>query len=242
MRRSILPLLLLACVAAGAQGDVAIASFSAAEPGETLPPGWRKITLPYGRQAEFKLVRDADHTVLQVHSDNAFGTVAHALSAEPAATPILAWRWKVDRALDNANLETKEGEDFAARVYVSFDYPVNDLPLLTRAKLRIARALYGDVPAAAICYVWDGRHAPGTSAWSPHFDHVRIVVIESGSARAGQWVEERRDVDADFRAAFGERWKGPTPKILAVVAGNDSDQVHEAVTAWFGDFKLERRP
>jgi hypothetical protein len=240
--RWMLALLLLAGVDAVALDAAAIAAFSTAEPGDLLPPGWRKITLPYGLQAEFKLVRDDGRTVLQVHSDNAFGTAAHAVSADPAATPILAWRWKVDHALNRSELETKEGEDFAARVYVSFDYPVEELPLLTRAKLRIARAIYGDVPAAAICYVWDSRHAPGTSAWSPHFDHVRIVVLESGNARAGQWVEERRDVDADFRAAFGERWKGPTPKVVAVVAGNDSDQVHEAVTAWFGDFKLERRP
>jgi hypothetical protein len=237
-----LALLLLAGVDAVALDEIAIAPFSTAEPGDLLPPGWRKITLPYGLQSEFKLVRDEGRTVLQVHSDNAFGTVAHAVSADPAATPILAWRWKVDRALNKSELETKEGEDFAARVYVSFDYPEQELSLLTRAKLRIARAVYGDVPAAAICYVWDSRHAPGTSAWSPHFDHIRIVVIESGNARAGQWVEERRDVDADFRAAFGTHWKGPTPKIVAVVAGNDSDQIHEAVTAWFGDFKLERRP
>jgi hypothetical protein len=239
--RPILFVLVLAAAVAAAANEIAIAPFSASQPGEILPPGWRPITLPYGRQAQFSLVRDEGRTVLQVRSDDAFGTVAHSVSADPGSTPILAWRWKVDRALESANLETKEGEDFAARVYVSFDYPLQELSLLTRAKLRIARALYGDVPAAAICYVWDGRHVPGTSAWSPYFDHVRIIVIESGNARAGRWVEERRDVDADFRAAFGERLKGPTPRIVAVVAGNDSDQVHESVTAWFGDFKLEPR-
>ena len=240
--RSMLAVLLLAALDAAALNDIAIAPFTAAQPGDELPAGWRPVTLPYGRQAEMKLVRDDGRTVLQVRSDDAFGTAAHSVSADPASTPILAWRWKVDRALGTANLETKEGEDFAARVYVSFDYPLHELPLLTRAKLRIARALYGDVPAAAICYVWDGSHAPGTSAWSPYFDHVRIVVIESGNARAGKWVEERRDVDADFRAAFGERWKRPTPRIVAVVAGNDTDQIHQSVTAWFGDFKLEPRP
>jgi hypothetical protein len=155
---------------------------------------------------------------------------------------MLSWRWKIDRVVEKADMREKDGEDFAARVYVSFDYPLDELPFLARAKLKVARAIYGHVPAAAICYVWDNRHAPGTSLWSPHFDYVRVVVVESGNARAGEWVEERRDVDADFRAAFGERWQRPTPAIAAVVAGNDSDQVHESVTAWFGDFRLEARP
>jgi hypothetical protein len=222
-------------------GDVPIPAFSAAAPGDTLPQGWSPVLLPYGRHAEFKLVRDDGHTVLQVHSNNAFGAVAHTLDADPASSPILAWRWKVDRVVQGADMNTKEGEDFAARVYVSFDYPLEKLSAGTRTKLRLARAFFGFVPAVAICYVWDNRHPPGTAVWSPHYDHVRVIVLESGNGRAGQWVEEKRDVDADFRAAFGTMWEGPTPKIAAVVAGNDSDQTNEAVTAWFGDFHLGAR-
>jgi hypothetical protein len=235
-------MLAAAAIVAVAAEEVRIPSFSSAQPGGDLPRGWRKITLPYGHASEFKLVRDGEQTVLQVRSDNSFGTVAYDLAVEPAQAPILSWRWKIDRVVDKADMHTKEGEDFAARVYVSFDYPVDALPRGTRTKLRIARAIYGDVPAAAICYVWDNRHATGESLWSPHFDYVRIVVLQSGNARAGQWVEERRDVDADFRAAFGERWPKPTPKIAAVVAGSDTDQTDESATAWFGDFKLEPRP
>lgn len=241
MRYALGVLLAMLALEAPALEEVAISAFSEMPPGEALPAGWRKVVLPYGHASDFSLVRDAEQTVLQVRSDNAFGTVAHELSADPARTPILKWRWKVDRVVEKADLRTKQGEDFAARVYVSFDYPLGELPFLTRAKLKIARAIYGDVPAAAICYVWDNRNTPGTSLWSPHFDYVRVVVLESGNARAGQWVEETRDVDADFRAAFGERWQRPTPRIAAVVAGNDSDQTHETVTAWFGDFKLQAR-
>jgi hypothetical protein len=226
---------------AAALDEVAIPPFSAAAPGDTLPEGWRPVLLPYGRPAEFKLVRDDGHTVLQVHSNNAFGAVAHTLDADPASSPILAWRWKIDRVVQGAQMHTKEGEDFAARVYVSFDYPLEKLSAGTRTKLRLARAFFGFVPAVAICYVWDNRHPPGTAVWSPHYDHVRVIVLESGNGKAGQWVEEKRDVDADFRAAFGTMWQGPTPKIAAVVAGNDTDQTDESATAWFGDFHLGAR-
>ena len=53
----------------------------------------------------------------------------------------------------------------------------------------------------------------------------------------------RRDIDADFRAAFGERWTKPTPRVVAIVAGNDTTgQTGESATAWFGDFRLGARP
>jgi DUF3047 family protein len=241
VKRALPVALLAAAIESFAQESVAVPAFSAATPGGALPAGWDTITLPHAKSARFELVRDEGRTVLRVTSENAFGTVAHALSADPAQAPILAWRWKIDRVVNKANLETKEGEDFAARVYVSFEYPLDELAFAARAKLALARAFYAFVPAAAICYVWDNDHATGTSRWSPHFDYVRVVVVESGNARAGQWVEERRDVDADFRAAFGARWAKPTPRIVAIVAGNDTDQTGESATAWFGDFKLEPR-
>ena len=243
MRRALAMLALCAATLAPAAtgGEVPIPAFSAAAPGGALPQGWSPVLLPYGRPAEFKLVRDDGRTVLQVHSDNAFGAVAHTLDVEPLRSPILSWRWKVDRVVQGAQMQVKGREDFAARVYVSFDYPLEKLSAGTRTKLRLARAFFGFVPAAAICYVWDNSHPPGTAVWSPHYDQVRVIVLESGNGRAGQWVEEKRDVEADFRAAFGATWQGPTPKIAAVVAGNDTDQTDEAVTAWFGDFQLGAR-
>jgi hypothetical protein len=233
--------LVLWCGVLFAGADAAIPRFSAAAPG-ALPAGWEAVTIPYRRAAEIALVRDQERTVLRVHSDDAFGSAAHRFRADPTRSPILSWRWKIDRVVQSANLEEKDREDFAARVYVSFDVPLEELPLVTRTKLRIARAFFGEVPAAALCYVWDNRHAPETSTWSPHYGHVRVVVLRSGSALAGQWVEERRDVDADFRAAFADHHRGPTPAIAAVIAGNDTDQTHESVTAWFGDFVLGKRP
>jgi hypothetical protein len=96
------------------------------------------------------------------------------------------------------------------------------------------------VPTAALCYVWDNHHPVGTSQWNPYTDRVRMIVLESGSARAGGWVEERRDLERDFRTWFPES-SHPVPAITGVAAGNDTDQTGEAATAWFGDLHLEPR-
>ena len=226
---------------ASTEGDAPITKFSTAPLGGEIPKGWEKAELPYGNKSEFSIVEDEKSRVLQVRSEGAFGSLAYRLSADVEKTPVLEWKWKVDHVVEKANIETKGGEDFAARVYVAFDLPESELSTGDRAKLKIARAVQGFVPAAAICYVWDNKHPVGTSMWSPYFGRVRTVVVESGGERAGRWVLEKRDLEEDFIAAFGEQWRGKIPGITGVVAGNDTDQTKETVTASFGDLHLEAR-
>jgi len=218
--------------------DVAAPRAFSALPAGALRAPWRVLVPPRARAPEIALVDDAGVTVLRVHSTRAAGTAAQPLALDPSRSPVLAWRWKVDRVVESADLATKRGDDFAARVYVFFDVPAAELPLGTRVKLLLARLLYGEaLPSAALCYVWDNRHPPGTSVWSAYTDRVRVIVLESGAARAGEWVEERRDVAADYRAAFGA--DAALHPVSGVAAGNDTDQTGESATAWFGDLHFE---
>jgi len=224
----------LIALAAVAASDTSLPAFSAASPGVTLPAPWRAQALRRVKAADVRLVADEGRTVLQVRSHDAFGAAAIRLQL---AAPVLAWRWKVDRVLDKARLGSREGDDFAARVYVSFEIPMDQLTFAERTRLRIARLFYGDVPSAAICYVWD-NHAPvATAIWSPYGERVRVIVLRSGQGSAGRWEEERRDVAADFRVAFGRE----APPVSGIAAGNDTDQTAETATAWFGDFRIEPR-
>lgn len=226
--------LLVALAASAADTPKAtVPLFSSAAVGGALPVPWRVMALPRRRAAEVSLVEEAGATVLRVRAQDAFGTAAITLDRDAG---IVSWRWKVDRVLDAARLGTKEGDDFAARVYVSFEIPPEELTLAERARLEFARLLYGDVPAAAICYVWDNRAAKGTSMWSPWAERVRIVVLRN-AGDAGQWMDERRDVAADFREAFGR----PAPRMSGIAAGSDTDQTHETVTSWFGDFRIDAK-
>ena len=243
MKRATAAALLTAAALAHALEPQPIAPFSANLPGAGLPGGWKARGVGRAPRAEVALVLDGDVAVLQVRSDAAAGAAALALRADTSSRPILAWRWKVDRVVHGADLSRREGDDFAARVYVFFDIPVAALPIADRIKFQVARLVYGEeLPTAGICYVWDNRHPVETSGWSPYTARVRTVVVESGNARAGQWVQARRDLERDFRAAFGAQWAGPVPAVTGVVAGNDTDQTGESATARFGDLRLEVRP
>jgi hypothetical protein len=236
MRAATMALLL---AATGALASDALAPFSAMPPGSRLPAGWRIVTLPRIEPARIDLSDDEGRTVLRVRSRRSAGTAAHAVAMEATSRPRLTWRWKVDRVVEHANLARRDGDDFAARVYVFFDVPAAELAWGERVKLELARFIHGaEVPSAGLCYVWDNRHPAGTIVPNPYAPHVRTFVLESGAAKAGRWVDETRDLAADFRAAFPER-KAAVPAITGIAAGNDTDQTGESATAWFGDFHLE---
>lgn len=235
-----MPTAFLAIVAAAAAASP-IAPFSAAAPGGPLPDGWRSVELPRLPRAEPVLVEDSGTTVLQLRAAAAVGSAVPRLDLDPAAMPLLSWRWKVDRVVRGADLARKDGDDYAARVYVTLDVPLAELPFMTRTRIRLARLLFGsELPSAALCYVWDNRHAVGTSAWNAYSDRVRMVVLRNGDARVGEWVDEARDVGEDFRAAFG-RQRAALPHVSGVAVSTDTDQTGETVTAWFGDLALGPR-
>jgi Protein of unknown function (DUF3047) len=219
-----------------ADGQVAITRFSSAAPGGPLPDPWKLVTLAkIKRQTRYSLVRDADTTVLRADADASMASVMHPLHFDPRDHAVVEWRWKITHALRKSNIATKAGDDFPARFYVLFDYDIARLPFVTRAKIRVARALLGeDVPLAVLCYVWDGKSVKGATAWSPYTDRVRTIVAESGDAHLNQWVTMRRNIVDDFRAAFGE----DPPDVSGVAVATDTDNTGESVTAFYGDIRF----
>ena len=223
------------CVNA-ANDRIEIVRFSSGTPGGPLPDPWKLVTLAkIKRQTRYSLVRDADTTVLRADADASMASVMHPLHFDPRDRPVVEWRWKVAHLLRKSNIATKAGDDFPARFYVLFDYDIARLPFATRAKIRIARALFGeDIPLAALCYVWDGKSIKGAAVWSPYTDRVRVIVAESGDAHLNQWVTVRRNIVDDFRAAFGE----DPPQVSAVAVATDTDNTGESVTAFYGDIRF----
>jgi hypothetical protein len=226
---------------AWAQNETMVAmAFSALAPGAPPAEGWRVIGASRDKPpTRYTLVHDGGVTVLRADSSNAVSGLSRALRVNPAEYPLLKWRWKISNVLKNSDLTTKEGDDFPARVYVMFDYPLEKLPFGERTKLRLARALYDPhLPAATLCYVWDGRAAAGTIVPSPYTDRVRTLVVESGAARVNRWLDVERNVAADFRAAFGEE----APAVSGVAVATDTDNTGESATAFFGDIFFQKQP
>ncbi len=211
-------------------------AFSSQAPGSAIV-GWEKLKPAQGApDTRYVLVEDGGRVVVRADAEAAMSGLLFGFGGVPARPGILRWRWKVAAPLRTADLATRAGDDYVARVYVLFDYPRARLPMATRARLRLLELLHGQrLPAAALNYVWDNRHPVGTLRANAYSERVRMFVVESGAARAGRWVEEARDLRADFRQAFGEE----APPVIGIAIATDTDNTGETARAWFGDLRLD---
>lgn len=234
------------CVAApsaGAQEAPVLMPFSAS-PGPQAPEPWHFSTLPRKQPTRFEVVQQGAQSVLKVEADDSYGNLVHRVRVPLNADTTLAWRWRVDQFVQGADLRTREGDDGAAKLCVSFDFPVAKLPFTERTRLALARAATGeDVPSESLCYVWDNKEPKGTSLVNAFTQRIRMMVLESGPTMppAG-WKDERRNLLADYRIAFGREAGNDVPDIVAVEVSADADNTHAHGLAYFSDLILKQGP
>lgn len=221
-------------------GDVwaqsSLPGFSALTAGGTVT-GWAPYTLGgKAAPADFRLVELDGSVVLRAEASNAASALIHTGRFDPLVTPWLNWRWRADALPAGGRFATRDGDDYALRVYVLFDYDLSKLSFGTRTKIRLARAFYGEqVPTAVLCYVWDGRAASGTRAWSAYTDRVRMIAVDGAGSVPGSWRAASRNVADDFREAFGE----DPPAITGIVVASDTDNTAGRALGYFGDLSLD---
>ncbi|HWT13875.1 MAG TPA: DUF3047 domain-containing protein [Allosphingosinicella sp.] len=203
------------------------------------PPPWRVVRLDKDVAATlYRRTRIDGVDAVEARADSAMALLARPLAVDLAASPVLCWRWRVDAPVAQADMRRRSGDDYAARVYVTFDMPDGALGLAARLRIALGRRLFGSaVPDAALNYVWDNRNPVGTRRRSAYTDRVEMIVAETGSGRAGQWVAERADVAADFARAFGNRSGRPIQ--LAIAA--DTDNTNGRARSAFADLHFVAR-
>jgi hypothetical protein len=224
----------------GATGPDAlrVGHFSSAEANaDGHPDGWRPIELgKEDKKTRYQLVREpveGDTTsVVEAVSDGGASGLVRKMRIDPAQHPLLTWSWKVSTVLETGNARKKDGDDYPARIYITFDYDPSNFGVFDRAKYKALQVLgYDQIPTRALNYIWASRIEKGTVLENPFTDWVQMVAVESGSTKAGTWVRERRNVRADYRRAFGEE----PPPINGIAIMTDTDNTGESATAYYGD-------
>lgn len=196
-------------------GVMAGAGAAAAERVEILRDGdvagWEEKV--FKGRTRYETVRRDGRTVVRATSRGTASGLFLKRRIDLESTPILRWTWRVDGTLGDVDERTRAGDDYAARVYVIRSHPV--FAWRTRA----------------VNYVWASRQAAGATWPNAYTDASRNIAVRSGDARARRWVEERRDVRADFRELFGESVR----YVDAVAIMTDTDNTGAAAVAYYGD-------
>ncbi len=213
--------------------------FSTEPAGAGLPQEWEPLTFPkISKHTEYTLVAEDGQTVVKAVSQGSASGLIRRIQIDPESWPVLSWRWKVANIYNAGDVTRKQGDDYPARIYVTFQYDPDESGVFERLRYGAAKAIYGDYPpAAAINYIWASRAPEGTAVPNPYSDKAMMIAVESGDQAAGRWVSERRNILEDFRRVFG---KAPPP-ISGVAIMTDSDNTGESATAWYGDIVFQRK-
>jgi len=218
--------------------EIHLATFSAAPLGEP-PPAWRFATLPHKQPTRFSIVDLGGARVLKVEANDSYGNLVHGLHAKLGERSVLSWRWRVDELVAGADLKVRSGDDSPAKLCVFFAFDTAKLSLGERTRLALAQSLAGqEVPSETMCYVWDNKLPADTALVNAFTKRIRMIVLDSGSAKLGQWVAQRRNVVADYQRLFGDESEGKVPEVVGIAVSADADNTHGHALSYFGDVSL----
>ncbi len=197
--------------AAAATSEAAIGRFSMGD-----LSGWQEHS--FAGRTQYTLAADGAGRALRATAIGSASVLCRETDIDLAATPIAEWRWRLDRAPIRGDERSRGGDDQGLRV--SFLHRDGILP--------------GSV--IAIQYVWSQSEAEGAfwpNAFSPE---AYQLAAESGPARPGDWVAEKRDLRADFRRIFNR----DIDRVDGVCVMTDGDQTGALVEGWYGDISVTR--
>lgn len=221
--------------------EVALVPFSSATT-DQAPAPWRVVGVPSGKipLTNFSMADIDGRKVLRVATSKSYANLVHDMPLGATAEGLrLKWRWRLDDALQGADLHTRQGDDSPLKVCVLFDMPLERLGLIERNLFRMARAASSEkLPSATLCYVWDEKLNPATLLSNAYTSRVRMIVVTSGHQHLGQWIVQSRNLAADFRQAFGAE-SDTLPPMLAVLVGGDADNTGGHSLGYVDDVRLE---
>lgn len=180
-----------------------------------LATGWE--TKSFAGQTHYTAEHDDKQFYIKATSTAAASGLFHKIDYDPKEQPILRWSWKIERTLAKGDERTKAGDDYAARVYVVF-------PSLFFWNTK------------ALNYIWANKLPKGEALPNAFTANTMMIAVESGNGHAGQWLNEERNIHADFKKYF----KTEPPRIGAIAIMTDTDNTGESATAWYGPIIIGR--
>ncbi|MFC1534259.1 DUF3047 domain-containing protein [Thermodesulfobacteriota bacterium] len=178
-----------------------------------MSPKWEEKS--FKGKTSYQVTREGNKYCIKAISNSSASGLYYKVDFDIKDYPILSWQWKIDKIVRKGNALKKEGDDYAARVYVVF-------PSIFFWKTK------------AINYIWANKLPQGEVVPNPFTANAIMIAVESGSANTKQWREERRNVYEDFRKFFGH----DPPRVGAIAIMTDTDNTGEQATAWYGPIRI----
>jgi hypothetical protein len=193
------------------------------DPARAIQQSW--VEMPLVGHTDYRIASYQDRLSIRAEGQRSASGLVLPVDFDVEDCPYLEWDWRVERLQESASLFEKDKEDVAAAIFVMFGDP---------------GSFAAPRPVPTLRYVWTtGRVPEETIVDSPYLPGVvRSIVVQGGVESPLAWESERRDLVADFQAAFGRL---PKDRVQAVALFTDNDQTQEPVIAHYGAARLHCR-
>ena len=200
---------------------------------------WRWVAFGGGGVTHVGRETRGGRPCLLLRSESDATALVQSRSVDLVESPVLGWRWRAERTLEEADLTRKETDDAIARVYVTFALPDSGVSFGQRLRYRMGRLRFGqDLPGSSIMYVWAHSESVGTELTSPYSELVRTVVLRNRADTGPEWRHEERDVVEDYRRLF----QAEPPELTGVGVMSDSDNLQVTAEACYGPLRFMPPP
>jgi len=141
-------------------------------------------------------------------------------------TPWLSWSWLIENQLLSLDERSKNGDDFAARIYVVID-----------GGFRIWRT-------KSLSYVWSSNQDQDL-VWDNAFagSSVKMMSVQGRKSEVGKWYEEKRNVYQDLKKVFGDKGSEKANRkayqyIDVIAIMTDTDNSGKEARSYYGDISF----
>ena len=213
--------------------------FSAEKPSDGMPHGWHFYRIaPYKKNTIYRLEKYQGRTVLAANSKTSASGLAVKLRPRAAQNLWLQWEWKAVGAIAQADNADSRNDDAPLRILVAFDGNKSKLPLKEKLTFEMANLISGqEMPYATVMYIWSGKNAVDTVLNNAHTSRVKMIVVDSGWDKLGEWRKHERDLAADYKLVYGEA----PGNVIGVALLTDTDNTKSETQALYGDIELVRK-
>lgn len=202
-----------------------------------LPLGWQELTFAkIPQHTKYTVIKEDGQWVIQAQSRSSASALIKELELDPKQYPILEWRWKIKNTLPKGDESKKAGDDYAARIYITFKYIPEKASASERVLYALGKTLYGKYPPkATLNYIWANKLPQNQAVDSPYTGRAKLIAVESGPALAGRWITEERNIYEDYLKNFGAE----PPPINGVAVMTDSDNTQGEAEAYYAGIVLK---
>jgi len=177
-------------------------------------------TKEFSGTTNYQLTQLNDKQVLKAESQSSASGLFKEQKINLQKTPVLNWQWRIESQLGKINEQSKEGDDYSARIYVLVD------------------GGWAFWKTKAINYVWSSNTPKGT-VWPNAFvgNSAMMIAVRSSKDKTHTWYHEKRNVRKDLQEQFGADFQ----YIDAIAIMTDTDNAKGSTTAYYGDIYFSEK-